>query len=314
MTVSRVVNNTGRISEETRRHVREIIGKLDYRPSRAARALVTRQTLMIAVVVPDITNPYFAEIVQGAEDAAWQHGYSVLLANTNENPEREEAVLRQLEESTVDGVIVVSSRLPDAVLLSLIEKWRGAVLMNRRVSKPVASVVHSRIEIGYRSVLAGKHLIETGRKRIGYLRLKRSGLEAPIEEFIAALSDEGVEIHPDWCATCLPTWEAGYQAAKKLLAEHPELDAVVGGNDLVALGAMRAAIELGRRIPDDLAITGSDNILLSREVTPALTTFSVPKYELGAVAIRLLLQRLGGDTECREYLFDEELIVRGTTV
>src|SRR5512145_2960524 len=122
MTVSRVVNNTGRISEETRRHVHDVVMRLNYRPSRAARALVTRQTLMIAVVVPDVTNPYFAEIIKGAEDVAWEHGYGVLLANTNESQAREAAVLNQLEETTADGLIVVSSRLPENILLPLLER------------------------------------------------------------------------------------------------------------------------------------------------------------------------------------------------
>jgi LacI family transcriptional regulator len=141
MTVSRVINNTGRISDATRARVRSVIDLLGYRPSRAARTLVTNQTFMIGVVVPDITNPYFAEIVQGIEEVAWEHDYSVLLANTGENPRREEAVLDQLDDSTVDGVIVCSSRLANDVLFPLLEKQQAVVSVNRRVPIPLASVV-----------------------------------------------------------------------------------------------------------------------------------------------------------------------------
>jgi len=313
MTVSRVGNNTGRISEQTRRHVREVINRMDYRPSRAARTLVTRQTMMIAVVVPDITNPYFAEILQGAEEVAWAHGYSVLLTNTNENPAREEAVLSQLEETTADGLIVCASRLPDDVLLPLIEKRRAGVLINREGQGQSASVVRSRYGFGYRAVRAARYLVGLGRRRIGYILLQRSGVQANLGLFLQTMNELGAETNPGWYRTSLPTWKSGYEAACGLLAEHPELDAVLGGNDLVALGTMRVAMEVGRRIPDDLALIGGDDILMAREVTPALTTFLVPKFELGAAATRLLLDQLGGDTRYQEYLYDEEMIVRAST-
>lgn len=313
MTVSRVVNNTGRISDRTRRHVQDVISRMDYRPSRAARTLVTRQTKMIAIVVPDITNPYFAEILQGAEDVAWAHGYGVLLSNTNERPTREEAVLSQIEETTADGLIVCASRLADDVLLPLIAKRRAVVLINREGQDRFASVVRSRYGFGYRAVRAARYLVGLGRRRIGYLLLQRGGVRSNLGMFVQAMNDLAAETNPDWYRTSLPTWESGYEAARGLLADHPELDAVVGGNDLVALGTMRAAIELGRRIPDDLALIGGDDILMAREVTPALTTFSVPKFEMGAAATRLLLDQLGGDARYQEYLYDEEMIVRAST-
>jgi LacI family transcriptional regulator len=310
MTVSRVINNTGRISEATRAQVRAVIARLDYRPSRAARTLVTRKTFLIGLVVPDITNPYFAEIVQGAETVAWERAYSVLLANTNENPAREEAVLGQLDDSTIDGLIVCSSRLPDDMLLPLIEQHSAVVVINRAVPTHVASVVRNRMGYFARAVLALDHLIASGHRRIGYLCLRHSAVQLSLERYMTKLEAEGLEVDPDWYRICAPTWAAGYEQGRSLLRAHPTLDAIACGNDLIALGVMRAALDSGRHIPGDLAVTGGDDILLASQVTPTLTTFGVPKYEVGAMAMDLLFKRIDGDTTYREHLYSADLIVR----
>lgn len=312
MTVSRVINDTGRISDATRAHVREIIARLDYRPSRAARTLVTNQTYMIAVVVPDITNPYFAEIVQGVEDVTWERDYSVLLANTRENPRREADVIDQLDDSTIDGLITCSSRLPDDELFALIAKQQAVVSVNRQVPEHLASVVRGWYQVGDRANRAARHLFASGRRRIGYLRLKRSASHATLDNFTAFTHTLGAEINPAWYLDCEPTWDAGYTQGQRLLAQAPEIDAIVGGNDLVALGAMRAISEAGKRIPDDIAITGGDDILLANQVDPPLTTFRAAKYEIGVTAARMLFERMAGDTSYREFIYDEELIVRGS--
>ena len=313
MTVSRVINNTGRISQATRDRVREIIIQLDYRPSRAARTLVTNKTFMIALVLPDITNPYFAEVLQGTENVAWQRDYSVLLVNTDENLAREQAALSQIEETTVDGIIVCAPRLPDYVLLPLIEKHQCVVAVNRQVPHHLASVVRSRYAQGHRALRAAELLIELGRRRIGYIRLARSAIAVEADQFVQAVQARGIPSSPEWCVTCPPNWQAGYETGRALLMDHPELDALIGGNDLVALGAMRAAVELGRRIPDDLAIIGGDDILMASQVSPALTTFRSPKREIGTIAAQLLFKRIDGDTDYHEHLYDELLVRRGST-
>ncbi len=312
MTVSRVVNNTGRISQATRQHVKEVITRLGYRPSRAARALVTNKTMMIGVIVQDITNPYFSEIVQGIEDVASETGYSVLLVNTNETPEREEAALSQLDDSMIDGLIVCSSRLPDKILLPLLERHHALVSVTRRLPKALASCVVPRHKHGHRVHMAALYLAEHGHQKIGYIHLSRSLVAMSVEEFIERLSAKNILIKPEWTLSCMPTWEGGYSAAKHLLTEQPELTAIIGGNDLVALGTMRAANELGRRIPDDLAVIGGDDILVASQVSPPLTTFRAPKYDIGAMAARLLFKRIEGDTTYQEYIYDEVLIERGT--
>ncbi len=310
MTVSRVINGTGRISTATREHVRDIAARLGYRPSRAARALVTNRTMMLGVVVPDITNPYFSTIVQGIEDEAWERGYSVWLANTNETVSREEAVLNQVEDSSVDGLIVCSSRLPDDVLFPLVEKHEAAVLVNRTAPAPIANVVRSRHGAIQRLLTAAEHMLRSGKRRFGYTPLRHSAIQAGCDQYLRMLAELGAEVHREWCIDCAPTWQAGYDAGYTLLSAHPTIDAIISGNDLIALGVLRAAQDLGRRVPDDVALTGCDDILLASQVKPSLTTFRVPTYAIGRMAARLLFRRMEGDLTYYEHLYDEDLIVR----
>ncbi len=309
MTVSRVINNTGRVSDDTREYIRAVIERMGYRPSRVARSLVTNQTYMIGVVVPDITNSFFAEILQGIEDVAWERGYSVLLVNTSENPKREHAALEQLEEVVVDGTIICSSRLPEDKLIPLMKRQKAVVIINRTVSGEHASVVRVESETNARPRVAVHHLVKSGRQRIGYLCLHQHAFDAQ-QVFLSAIQEAGLIANPDWYSVCAPSWEDGYHCARQMLALHPELDAIIGGNDLVALGILRAAVELGRKIPEDLAIVGGDDTLLASQVTPPLTTFRVAKYDIGATAARLLFKRIGGSARFEEVVFPEELIVR----
>lgn len=313
MTVSRVINNTGRISEQTRRHVYSVIEKLGYRPNRAARTLVTRQSHLVAFVVPDITNPYFAEIFQGVEDVLREEDYNVLVANTNESPALEKSVLEKLDDSTVDGLIICSSRLSDQELFPLLERFSAVVTITRPLPKHLASAVLSDYTPGQRAVVGLKYLHQLGYRRIGLVRLAHHDLFVNMTEFRRDIEQLGIHLRPEWTVACEPRWQAGYEVGYDLLQAHPELEAVVGGNDLVALGIMRAALDLGRRIPDDLAIVGADDILLASQVTPPLTTLRINSHEIGTMAASLLLPRMRGDMTYREYIYSAELMIRGTT-
>src|SRR5262245_42699743 len=169
MTVSRVINNEGRISDMTRQHVFEVIEKLDYRPNRAARTLVTHKTFVVALVEPDITNPYFAELFHGVEDVLRLENYSVLMANSNEMPSREQEILEKLDDTTIDGLIIASSRLLDEELLPLLERFTSVVAVTRLVPEYIGSIVRSDYLPGYRAMMGFQYLHEQGYKRIGYL-------------------------------------------------------------------------------------------------------------------------------------------------
>jgi LacI family transcriptional regulator len=311
-TVSRALNNKGEISDATLQRVRDVIQRLDYQPSSIARGLATRHTRTIGFIVPDIANAFFADIGRAADDFAHPAGYSLLLRNTAEDPDREVDLLRSLEQRSVDGVLVCSSRLPDDALRELVERHDAVVLINRTL--PGCSSVC--VDDARGTALEVEHLLRSGRRRIGLVtatELSYSGRERE-RGYRAALARAGVAWDPGLMVrSASPDIENGCRAAAALLAARPDLDGLIGYNDLVATGALRACAKLGRRVPDDVAVAGADDILLAALVTPALTTVRSDRQGIGATAARLLLDQLGGGSRgCESVMIQPELIVRAS--
>lgn len=296
--------------------------EMGYRPSSIARGLTTRRTRTLGLVVPDVANPFFADVTCGAEHVANAQGYNVFLCNTDKDPERELAVLQSLEEKRVDGVVLCSSRLDDSELHTVVARHSAVVPVNRHLEpadeKNGAGVVMLDDVAGGR--MATQHLLDSGHRAVGFLAgppASRSG-RWRAEGYRAALTTADLPHNPAWTAPCPADVDGGHQATRDLLTAHPELTALFCYNDLVAVGALRACAELGRRVPDDLAVVGFDDILLAALVTPPLTTCRVPRYDLGAQAMRLLLNQIGGcpgeadRNPCAEIVLRPELIIRAS--
>lgn len=309
-TVSRALNNKGEISSETLRRVREVIERLDYRPSSIARGLATHRTLTIGLIVPDIANPFFADISRGADDTAHAAGYSLLLCNTVEDPRREAAVLRLLEQRGVDGIVLCSSRLPEDELADLMEHHAAAVLVNRKLPGYCSVCVDDAWGAG----VMVRHLLGGGRRTIGCLAgppISYSGRERArgFAQAMAAAGRESVPALTVRCASLDP--EGGRRAALELLSERPDVDAIVCHNDLVALGALHACAEQGQRVPQEVAVAGADDILLAALVTPSLTTMRIDRMAIGAIALQMLLDQLNEAAEgCTIQVLRPELVVR----
>jgi LacI family transcriptional regulator len=313
MTVSRVVNERPGVAAATRRRVRRAIETLGYRPNIVARGLKAARSHTLGLLVPDITNPYFPAIVRGAEDVAFAAGYTVLLNNVIEDVGREAAALQAFEDRRVDGVIAVSPRLPEERLHELLGRCDAAVVINRRAPASVAGSV--RVDHEHGAQLGVRHLRAGGCRRIGVLagppeshagHERRRGIAAELERHGLRLADADVEPGP-------PTLDGGARAAAALLRRRPELDGLMCFNDLVAAGALQALAEHGRRVPDDVAVVGYDDIPFARMFTPPLTTLHVPTYELGAHAMRMLLTRMDGRQRSVGIVVQPELVVRGST-
>lgn len=311
MTVSRVVNDKGEVSQSTRERVLDVIARMGYRPSGIARGLATKRTGTLGLVVPDVANPFFSEVARGAEHVAYAEGYNVFLCNTEEDTERELAVLQSLEEKRVDGLVVCSSRLEDVELGEALAYHHAVVLVNRRLEENRVGTVLLDDRTGGK--IATEHLLQGGHRAVGFLsgpRASRSGRERA-EGFRAALTSLMVPSDPRWSVHCSPMVEGGYQTGVDLLAAHPRLTALLCYNDLVAVGALQACAALARRVPEDVAVVGFDDIPLAALVTPSLTTCHVPRYDLGARAVRLLLNQIQGCREdCSEIVLQPELVVR----
>ncbi len=313
MTVSRVVNHKGDVSPDTRQRILEIIERVGYRPSGIARGLATQRTRTLGLVIPDIANAFFASVARGVESQAYSKDYSVFLCNTNEDPQREMEVLQSLDEKRVDGVVLCSSRLGDDELCPLLGRHPAVVLVNRLLDGGDVGMVMIDDECGGR--LATQHLLQTGHRAVGLLagpETSYSGRQRGMG-YRAALAEGGVSYSPGWVRHCAPRVDGGQRAARHLLSARPDLTALVCYNDLVAVGALQACAELGRRVPADVALVGYDDIPLAELVVPPLTTCRVPGDELGRRAVQLLLGQIDGLNEQGErVVLRPELIVRAS--
>jgi LacI family transcriptional regulator len=313
MTVSRVINNKDDVRLATRKRVLEVIEKLNYRPSSIARGLATRRTRALGVVVPDIANPFFASMVRSAEEQAYANDYSVFLGNTNEDPQRELAVLHSLEDKQVDGLILCSSRLDDEPLTEILASFPATVLVFRESkSADVGSITVDDIFGGQTAI---EHLIQSGHRNIGLISgppISHSAF-GRLRGYEAALEAADIPFNDSWVRHCHPMLGGGQEMAKDLLENNPEITALFCHNDLIAVGALQACAEIGLRVPDDIAIIGYDDIRLAALVTPALTTLHIPRAEIGTQAMQMLLAQTEDEsTKSKEIYLQPKLIVRAS--
>ena len=309
MTVSRVVDHKDGISEATRQRVQLIIDRLGYRPSDIARSLATDRTGTIGLVVVDNANPFFSEVARGVEHVAYAQGYNVFLCNTEEDTQRELTVLRSLEEKRVDGLVLCSSRLDDNVLLGALANHAAVVLVNRCLDDARFGSIKVNDVKGGR--LAVEHLIAGGHTAIGMLagpQNSHSGQQRA-EGYRVAMAAANLTCRPEWTRHCLPIVDSGYRAAHDLLMEHPDLTALFCYNDLSAVGAMQACQTFDRRVPDDVAVMGFDDVPLASWVTPPLTTCRVPMYDIGRQAMVVLLDHISHPDEREGLSFEKHVMI-----
>jgi LacI family transcriptional regulator len=317
MTVSRVINKKKGVGDQMRQRIEELIKELGYRPSGIARSLATQRTHTLALVVQDISNPFFSAIARGVERVARAEGYSVLLCSTEEDPNYELEVLQVLEEKRVDGVISCSSRLASAELQPALARHPAVVLVNRGLHDPEGAALVDSVVIDEEAggQMTTRHLISLGHRAIGFLTGPpvSFGAQGRTRGYCLALDGSGIPIRQEFIRVCTPTVEGGQQEGRALLASHPEITALFCYNDLVAVGVLHACAQLGRKVPDDLAVVGYDDIRLAALVTPALTTCRVPREQLGQLAACLLLDRINNHpVDHKKIVVQPELIIRAS--
>jgi LacI family transcriptional regulator len=314
-TVSRVMNRTGQVSQRTQDRVLAAVAALGYEPMSSRVSTPSLRT--IAVVITDILNPFFPEIVRGIEDEARPEMPALLLCNTVEDPQLERQTLRMLGERRVDGVIVCASRLTPVDLIGLHEKHGlPMVVIGRRVEHGgIPNVLVDAEGAMYR---AAQHLLALQHTRIAYLA-GPAGQGASLERrrgVERALGEAGLALRPEWCPASFPNVDGGFQAMSALLAcptDRPT--AVVAYNDMLALGALHAIRTHGLRVPEDVSVIGYDDIAMAAHANPPLTTISIPKYRMGKLAMQVLRQMTMGETVNGNgyMLLESPLVVRAST-
>ena len=327
-TVSFVLNNveSGKISEDTKRRVLDAVRKLNYVPDFFAKGLKTGRSNTLGIIVPSITNPFFASIVQGAGDSARQEGYNLIVTSTYRERLTEAACVDFLLERQVDAILVPATMDP-----SLIEKLKkvetGIVVYNGELDQlDVSCVTTDNFRGGW---LVSKHLIELGHHQIAFLSppLSNPVRESRFAGFQRGLLDGGFRLSPDYVMISdfegeLPDvnydYSTGYNLAsdlfKRTSGKYPI--AIFAFNDMLALGVIRAAADAGLRIPEDISLVGYDDIFVAALVHPGLTTIHQPKYHLGASAARLAIEHLDEehrDRSGQRVVFQPQLRVRNST-
>jgi LacI family transcriptional regulator, galactose operon repressor len=312
-TVSRVLNNTGPVAEETRRRIQETIEKLRYVPHGAARSLITNQTDTIGVLLPDLYGEFFSEVIRGVDLAARRSGYHVLVSGFHSDRAEIEAVLRAMR-GRVDGVIVLSPDVDAQTLRRNLPETLPVVLLNT----PVDGASFDAIEIdNYGGAVAMvRHLAALGHGRIALIQGPAENVDARerlrgYRDALRALGKEpspGLEIAGDFSE------ESGYRAGERLLALAPRPTAVFAANDSMAIGCLLALRAAGVRVPEDMAVAGFDDIPIARYITPSLTSVHVPIAELGTRAMERLLHAVESknEHERRQETVATTLVVRGS--
>ncbi|MBS4206695.1 LacI family DNA-binding transcriptional regulator [Bacillus sp. FJAT-50079] len=313
-TVSRVLNNKSEgIGDDTRKKVLSIIQELDYRPNSIARSMITKKTNTIGLIIPDIRNPFFPELVRGAEDVAKQSNYNIFLCNTDGDKASETEYIQLMQEKSVDGIIFTHSYATLSKQIEALANQHNTpiVLLDRGLDDDQFSGVYIDNEkAGY---LATKFLLELNHVKIGCItgpsHIPNSNKR--LKGYAKALDEWGIVVNQNVIIQGDYQWEGGYVAAKQLLQKE-KVSAIFAFNDLMAFGVYQAAGELGMRIPDDLSVIGFDNLKYNEFMNPRLTTIDQSTYKMGEAAIQLLLKQIEAEEafEHQTIYLEPNLIVR----
>ena len=311
-TVSRVVNNEVGISEATRQRVLAAVEELHYRPNMMARALMTKRSRTVGLVGGEMTDPFFPAVAEAVEHRAWESGRTMFFASHRNDPKRQAKMLESLWSYAVDGVIVFPAPGSIKQLRDYARRGLRIVVVDDLIRSPNIACVRFDLEAGVN--LGVQHLLDGGRRKIGMIASAASSRRRRRRErnFQTAFDDAGIE--PGTVVRAPTTVTGGEAGANELLDLESDLDAIFAYNDLMAIGAIRAVQALGRRVPEDIAVIGFDDIEMSTFVTPALTTIRLNRSLLGnevTQALHNLIDAPGGNPE--PAVLPVDLVVREST-
>ncbi len=313
-TVSRVVNDEGGFSEATRRKVLDAVEQLGYQPNMLARGLITRRSGTVGLVGGGMTDPFFPALAEGIQRKAREAGRTMFFASTDSDPVRQADVLKSLWSHAVDGVIVFPALDTIEQLTGYARRGLPVVIVDDQAEAPNLACVSFDLETG--ASMATQHLLDRGRRRLGMIASSLSPPRRRNRErgFLRALRESAADSSPPVVVRLPPTVEGGEAGMLQLLDRYPDIDGIFAYNDLVAVGAMRAAKARGRRVPDDVAVVGCDDIDMSSLVTPALTTIRLDRPLLSQEVTLALHELIDSPGSPREpVMLPVELVVREST-
>jgi len=313
-TVSRVLNGKQDVAAELRHRVLAAVAELGYRPNGPARSLRTRAAMVLALIISDITNPFFTALVRGVEDRAQQAGYSVVLANADEDLVKESRYLEVAAAEQMAGVLLSPASPRHTRIAALLERGIPVVTIDRRLAAaPVDSVtVNNR----HAALVAAGHLISQGCRRVGIVAgpLETTTGASRLAGFRAAVRAAGLAPDPALIAAANFRTDGGYEATRRLLRLPQPPDGLLVSNNLMTIGALQAIAEADLTIPGDIAVVGFDDAGWATAVRPPLTVVAQPTYEIGRKGAELLLSRIAGQTfPPRHVVLKAELVERASS-
>ncbi|MES2935465.1 MAG: LacI family DNA-binding transcriptional regulator [Pseudomonadota bacterium] len=313
-TVSRVMNDQAGVRPKTRDKVLAAVDALGYRMNHLARNLRTAESRLLLTMVPDVGNPFYAEIVRGIDSVARQQGYFVLLCDTGADEGRERSYFDLLRTHRADGAICLD---PDTIQHALSNESMSLPWVACCEFDPTVAVPYVGIDNHAAAGDAVRHLIERGHRRIGLINSEARYSYARQRErgYLDALSDAGVNARPEWRQTVHSVdYAAGCAAALEMMAQPDAPSAIFAVSDTLAIGVLSALRQLGKRVPQDVAVIGFDDISIAAQIDPGLTTIAQPMRALGETAAQLLLQRLAEPrVAVPGVLLQHQLVMRGST-
>ncbi len=317
-TVSRVILGGENVHPETRARILEAIKKLNYYPQASARALVQNKTYTIGLVIPHNPNfifadPFFPQVMRGISNVGCEKGYNILLSTTLKDTPEESIYFKLVNSKRVDGLILLSTPIGDPFIEKLDERGFPFVMIGHRPGPFHDYYVDADNVGGGR--LAAEYLLSKGHRKVGTITgpINHIASRDRLEGFRQALEEKGVILDPKWIREGDFTQESGYALAKGLLQEGSLPTAIFAQNDMMAIGAMKAFQEAGLSIPQDIALMGFDDTTLAQYTNPSLTTIRQPMYQLGAEAMKMLIEVAEkGEADKKQVILEVELIRRGS--
>ncbi len=311
-TVSRALSDSPLVKAATKTRIQQLAREMGYSPDAWARSLVMGRTQTIGVVVTTIADPFIADVIQGIESTAYEHGYTIILATSNSDPAREMAAVDMLKSKRVDGVIVTSSRVGSLYQGYLERIGVPVVILNNHSEQSGRYTFSVTVDNEHGGHLATQHLIQLGHRRIAHITgpAGHSSSEGRLAGYRQALMEAGITFDPALVAPGAGRTEAGEHGLAMFVALAQPPSAVFCYNDVTAIGVLHAAQKSGLVIPRDLAVVGFDDISFASFVHPPLTTVAQPKFEMGQQAMQMALALMAAQAPVSDIIVKGQLIVR----
>jgi LacI family transcriptional regulator len=313
-TVSRTINRVSTVNPKTAKRVWEVIEKLNYFPNTQARSLVSGRSRLLGLIVSEITNPFFPELIQGFEDIAVEHGYEILIGSTNYDPRRMSLCIRRMLERRAEGVAVMTFGVEKPLLDQFAERNVPLVFVDEGPDRPGISLLRVDYHHGIRQGV--QHLAALGHRNIAFISgpKRLHSAQSRLAAFLKSLQECGIASDPEWIIEGDHTMEGGIEAMGRLLKTGQRPTAVMCSNDMTAIGVLHTLYRAGLRVPDDLSVIGFDNIHIAQVTTPPLTTIQMSCFELARAAVTALRAHVEEDGDPkRNYKISTHLVVREST-